>query len=138
MIEIINLTPHAVSLYSQSDCEEVTQGNFKTLVLKEGAKPKCIYPSSGVARASTVKAVVRNLLIGDMLVPVNANIYWQPEGLPEPVKDRYYIVSVITAQAAKDRKDLLIVDSTVRDSEGRICGCTAFALARSRTAEEPE
>ena len=126
MIEIINLTPHAVALYSHSDCEEVTQGNFKTLVLKEGAKPKCTYPSSGVARASTVKAEVRNLLLGDLLVPVNATIYGEPEGLPEPVEDRYYIVSAITAQAAKDRKDLLIVDSTVRDSEGRICGCTAF------------
>lgn len=126
MIEIINLTPHAVALYSQSDCEEVIQGKYKTLVLKEGAEPKCTYPSAGVARASAVKAEVRNLLLGDLLVPVNVTIYGEPEGLPEPVEDRYYIVSAITAQAAKDRKDLLIVDSTVRDSEGRICGCTAF------------
>ena len=125
-MEIINLTPHAVALYSQSDCTEITQGNYKTLVLKEGATPKCVYPSSGVARASAFKAEVRNLLIGDMLVPVNATTYGAPEGLPEPVEGRYYIVSSLTAQAAKDRKDLLIVDSTVRDSEGRICGCTAF------------
>lgn len=125
-MEIINLTPHTVALYSQSDCEEVTQGKYKTLVLKEGAEPKCTYPSAGVARASAVKAEVRNLSIGDLLVPVNVTIYGEPEGLPEPVENRYYIVSAITAQAAKDRKDLLIVDSTVRDSEGRICGCTAF------------
>ena len=125
-MEIINLTPHAVALYSQSDCEEVTQGNYKTLVLKEGAEPKFVYPSAGVARASAFKTKVRNLIIGDLLVPVNSTIYGEPEGLPEPVEDRYYIVSTITAQAAKDRKDLLIVDSTVRDSEGRICGCTAF------------
>ena len=125
-MEIINLTPHAVALYSQSDCQEVTQGNFKTLVLKEGAEPKFVYPSAGVARASAVKAEVDHLEIGDLVVPVNSTTYGTPEGLPEPVEDRYYIVSTITAQAAKDRKDLLIVDSTVRDSEGRIVGCTAF------------
>ena len=130
-MEIINLTPHAVVLYSQSDCEEVTQGNYKTLVLKEGAEPKFVYPSAGVARASAFKAEVRNLLIGDMLVPVNVTSYGEPEGLPEPVEGRYYIVSTLTAQAAVDRKDLLIVDSTVRDGEGRIVGCTAFGRVQS-------
>ena len=131
MIEIINLTPHAVSLYSQSDCVEVTQGNYKTLVLKEGAEPKCMYPSAGVARASAVKAEVDHLEIGDLVVPVNATTYGAPEGLPEPVEGRYYIVSTLTAQAAVDRKDLLIVDSTVRDGEGRIVGCTAFGRVQS-------
>lgn len=59
-------------------------------------------------------------------MPVNSTTYGTPEGLPEPVYGRYYIVSALTAQAAADRKDLLIVDSTVRDGEGRIVGCTAF------------
>lgn len=126
MIEIINLTPHALALYSMEDCQEVVQGKYKTLVLKEGAMPKCVYPSAGVARASAIKAEVDHLTIGDLVVPVNATTYGAPEGLPEPVEGRYYIVSSLTAQAAKDRKDLLIVDSTVRDGEGRICGCTAF------------
>lgn len=126
MIEIVNLTPHALALYSMEDCQEVVQGKYKTLVLKEGATPKCVYPSAGVARASAIKAEVDHLTIGDLVVPVNATTYGAPEGLPEPVEGRYYIVSSLTAQAAKDRKDLLIVDSTVRDGEGRICGCTAF------------
>ena len=125
-MEIINLTPHAVALYSMEDCQEVVQGKYKTLLLKEGAKPKCVYPSKGVARASAVKAEVDHLTIGDLVVPVNATTYGAPEGLPEPVEGRYYIVSTLTAQAAVDRKDLLIVDSTVRDGEGRIVGCTAF------------
>ena len=126
MIEIINLTPHAVALYSMEDCQEVVQGKYKTLVLKEGATPKCVYPSEGVARASAVKAEVDHLEIGDLVVPVNSTTYGTPEGLPEPVEGRYYIVSALTAQAAVGRKDLLIVDSTVRDGEGRIVGCTAF------------
>lgn len=126
MTEVINLTPHAVALYAQSDCDEVTQGKYKVLVPKEGAEPKFVFPSEGVARASAVKAEVGHLTLGDLVVPINATTYGDPEGLPEPVEDRYYIVSAITAQAAKDRRDLLIVDSTVRDSEGRICGCTAF------------
>lgn len=125
-MEIINLTPHALALYSMEDCQEVVQGKYKTLVLKEGATPKCVYPSAGVARASAFKVEVCNLLLGDLLVPVNSTTYGTPEGLPEPVEGRYYIVSALTAQAAADRKDLLIVDSTVRDGEGRIVGCTAF------------
>lgn len=126
MIEIINLTPHAIALYTPDDCNEVVQGEYKSLVLKEGAEPKFVYPSAGVARAAAEKTVVDHLKLGDLVVPVNGTTYGDPVGLPEAVEGRYYIVSVKTAQAAKDRKDLLITDSTVRDSDGRICGCTAF------------
>ena len=38
----------------------------------------------------------------------------------------YYLVSALTAQAVKNRHDILIVDGAVRDNEGKIVGCTAF------------
>ena len=125
-MEIINLTPHQVSLYSTSDCTEVQQGSYKSLVLREGAQALATYPSMGVARATASKAVVDQLEIGGQVVAINATTYGKPEGLPDAVEGTYYIVSALTAQAAKSRHDLLIVDGTVRDGDGRICGCTAF------------
>lgn len=125
-MKIINLTPHLVNLYSTADVEETQQGSYKSLTLKEGVQPLAVFPSEGVARASAVKAEVDHLEIGGQVVAVNATTYGTPEGLPESVEGTYYIVSALTAQAAGGRKDLLIVDSTVRDGDGRICGCTAF------------
>lgn len=125
-MNIINLTPHNVNLYSVSDCTEVQQGSYKSLVLREGAKAIATYPSMGVARATASKAVVDQLEIAGQVVAINATTYGEPEGLPDAVDGTYYIVSALTAQAAKDRTDLLIVDGTVRDADGRICGCTAF------------
>lgn len=126
MNTIINLTPHQINLYKASDCTEVQQGSYKSLVLKEGASPLATFPSQGVARASAVKAEVDQLEIAGQVVAVNATTYGEPEGLPDAAEGTYYIVSALTAQAAKDRTDLLIVDGTVRDGAGRICGCTAF------------
>lgn len=126
MATIVNLTPHEISLFSISDCTEVQSGAYKSLTLKEGAQPLAVFPSEGVARASAVKAEVDQLEIAGQVVAVNATTYGTPEGLPEPVEGTYFVVSALTAQAAKDRDDLLIVDGTVRDCAGRICGCTAF------------
>ena len=119
---ILNLTPHQINLYSINDCEEVSKGNYKTLVLKEGATPQMVLPSVGVARATCTKERIGSI----DYIPVYETVYGEVEGLFEPAEGTYYVVSALTAQAAKDRKDLLIVDSTVRDSEGRIVGCTAF------------
>lgn len=122
MATIINMTPHAISLYSITDCEEVVKGTYKSLVLKEGATPIAVYPSQGVARATSS----RELLYTINNIPVFKTVYGEPEGLPEPVGNTYIIVSALTAQAAPERHDLLIVDGAVRDSEGKIVGCTAF------------
>ena len=126
MANIINLTPHQIALYSATDCTEVQQGSYKSLVLREGAQALATFPSKGVARATATKAVVDQLEVAGQAVAVNATTYGEPEGLPDAVEGTYYIVSALTAQAAKDRHDLLIVDGTVRDGDGRICGCTAF------------
>lgn len=126
MANIINLTPHQIALYSATDCTEVQQGSYKSLVLREGAQALATFPSKGVARATATKAVVDQLEVAGQAVAVNATTYGEPESLPDAVEGTYYIVSALTAQAAKDRHDLLIVDGTVRDGDGRICGCTAF------------
>lgn len=122
MANIINLTPHTITLYADKDCMEVVKGTYKSLVLKEGATPIAVYPSQGVARATSNRELIYTI----DNIPVYTTTYGEPEGLPEPRSNTYYLVSALTAQAVKGRHDILIVDGAVRDGEGRIVGCTAF------------
>lgn len=122
MAKLVNMTPHTITVYATDDCQEVVKGSYVSLVLKEGAEPIMTLPSEGVARASSSK----ELLYTIDSIPVYKTVYGEPEGLPEPAPNTYIVVSALTAQAAPQRHDLLIIDGAVRDSEGRICGCTAF------------
>ena len=64
-------------------------------------------------------------------IPLVEVQYGRLEGLPRPSLGVYLVVSAITAQAARaqgrDTSDLLLTTGLVRDAEGRIVGCTAFA-----------
>lgn len=122
MFAIINLTPHSVTVYSTDDVTEVTKGSYTSLILKEGAQPLVTYPSQGVARAASVKEQI-DTING---IPVYATSYGEPEGLPPAREGTFYLVSALTAQAAPERHDLLIIDGAVRNAEGQIVGCTAF------------
>ena len=106
---IRNLTPHTISI-----CAE------------DGSIIKS-FPSEGIARAKQTAEVVGNL-DGIELVSMK---FGEPEDLPAP-EDTYYVVSIITANAAKavgrTVDDLLITADPVRDADGRIVGCKRFAL----------
>ncbi|ARF70806.1 hypothetical protein B7C51_25050 (plasmid) [Paenibacillus larvae subsp. pulvifaciens] len=80
-------------------------------------------PSSGNARVKQ-----KRVPLGEVNgIPVCKTAFGEVEGLPEPQDGIVYIVSALTAQAAKDRNDLYVPDEQVRDSEGRIIGCRALA-----------
>lgn len=103
-MRIVNLTPHKINLY-------------------RGGELIWTIPSSGVARVN-----VTSQIIGEVAgFPVRRNVYGEIVDLPDPVAETVYIVSALVAQAAKDRKDLLIVDDTVRNEDGQIIGCQGFA-----------
>lgn len=110
MAIIKNLTPHVVS------------------IVNEDGTVKATYPSEGIARASQT-AEPAGELDGIELVSMR---FGKPEGLPAPAGGVYYIVSVITANAAKAEgrttDDLVLTADTVRDDSGRIIGCKKFAL----------
>ena len=59
--------------------------------------------------------------------------YGRPDGLPAPRFGTYLVVSKIPADAAmasgRTVSDLLLTTGLVRDADGRIVGCTAFAKA---------
>ena len=111
MTKFINLTPHAVNLY-------------------DGESIKATFQPEGLARATCNKSQVA-LLDG---IPVYTMSFGQVEGLPENApSDTYFIVSAITAQAAKatnhplsDR--LLVVADPVRNEQGQIVGCRSFSV----------
>lgn len=103
-MRIINLTPHTINLY-------------------RGEEMIMAIPSSGVARVNSTSQV-----IGEINgFPIRRNVYGEITDLPDPEAGTIYVVSALVAQAAKDRKDLLIVDDTVRNENGQIIGCRGFA-----------
>lgn len=65
-------------------------------------------------------------------IPVVQMTYGAPEGLPESQDGVRYIVSYITAMAAKthgrNTDDLLMTADLVRDEEGQITGCKKFSI----------
>ena len=110
MAKIVNLTPHTVN------------------IVAEDGTIKAEYPSEGNARASQVAEHVGEL-DGVELVSMK---FGATENLPAPAEDVYYIVSAITANAAKAEgrttDDLVITADPVRDDKGKIIGCKRFAL----------
>ena len=108
-MKILNFTPHAVTIRTP--------------------KGETVYPSVGVARATTECRIVG--YIDDL--PIMEKSFGEVYGLPEKTrKDEIIIVSSLTAQAAKAHKHplcdrLYIVNDTVRDENGRIVACTSLA-----------
>mgnify|MGYP003649494106 CR=1 FL=1 len=88
----------------------------------------CIKPSSIVARCKTEYTTVEQVTCGGDTFNIRERYFNEPTDLPEPQDGVLYIVSRIVAEACADvRTDLLMVDETMRDSDGRIIGCKAFA-----------
>ena len=110
MATIKNLTPHTINI-----CAE------------DGTIVKS-YESEGIARAKQTAEHIGEI-DGVELVSMK---FGEPEDLPEFEEGVYYVVSIITANAAKavGRRvdDLLITSDPVRDADGRIAGCKRFAL----------
>jgi len=107
-IQLVNLTPHEIVILRE-DCE------------------LHIPPSGVVARCETKRETIGYIDMDNCKIPVSKTAFGKVEGLPGPVEGKFYIVSSIVAQAARDRKDLLIPDDSVRDNQGRIIGVRALA-----------
>lgn len=112
-MQILNLTPHVVS------------------VVDENGQVLLSIPSSGVARATQTDEVVGSLEADGQTITVVQTVFGEVVDLPEPAEGVCIVVSVITANAARAQgrttDDLLLSSGPVRDSEGRIIGCTRFA-----------
>lgn len=110
MEKIKNLTPHAIYIIGEND------------------KVVAIFQSEGVARAEQ-----KDKHVGEINgIPLVRTTFGEPINLPDYEEGTYLIVSLATANAAKaagrTTKDLLLTSNLVRDEQGRIIGCKAFAV----------
>ena len=122
MDNFVNMTPHSINLR------------------KGGKAVATIEPSGNQLRVPRPKdEMVSELTVGTATVTVNRKVFaglsavvvdadGNETALPEPAEGTYYIVSRIACEAMPERSDLLMVDGTVRDENGRIIGCTGFAV----------
>lgn len=108
-MNLVNLTPHVITLITE-------KGEIK------------IQPSGTIARVAVTREKIGEVTVSNnIIIPVYKNKFGSVENLPDPQPDTLYIVSSLVAQAVPDRKDVVIPDDSVRDSEGRIIGAKALA-----------
>ena len=108
-MKIVNLTPHALNFLDAENRVMLT------------------VPSSGVARAAQRRESIGTIDTDGVTLPVTRSTFGAVEGLPAPEAGTIYVVSAITAQAVPEREDVLIVDDSVRDENGRIIGVRGLA-----------
>lgn len=116
MPQIINLTPHAVTLLSDGQTYSWP-------------------PTAPAARAETTVRPGADFdsfatMGGFCTIRTNYREFGAPTGLPAPQRDTYYVVALLVVAAARAAgrtvSDLLTPGELVRDADGRITGCTSF------------
>ena len=100
MSTIINLTPHEINIV--------------------GLDP---IPSSGSVRVVETSHVIDSVNGIDIIVKK----YGVVEGMPDPIHDTYFVVSLMVAQQLTHRDDVLTVGDTIRNEKGQIIGAKNFA-----------
>lgn len=105
-IKLVNCTPHSISILNHGT------GEFET-INASGILPRV---------SQTVEEIGK---LGNYTL--TQNTYGEVTNLPEPESNTFFIVSMMVKNACPERKDLLAVNETVRDSEGRIVGAKSFA-----------
>lgn len=126
MPELINLTPHPIRVYDVSTPDTIQDVNEGLI----GVIP----PSGETARlgehdlGTTEHVAYETYSDGAFSIPVELIEYSAIYGLPESKDGVRLIVPLVTALAAGDRRDdLLIPYHQVRNSEGTVIGCRLLA-----------
>ena len=118
----VNTTPHAINILAGSD-------------INRGEADVTIESSNVSIRVKSESEVECLTIVGSLFVEIRkrkfTSVTYLEDGVEMPLPNQQegvtYIVSRITAEALPNRDDLLMVDGTVRDDDGRIIGCTGFA-----------
>jgi len=133
-MKIVNLTPHPVIIV-RDDPEGANTGFVGVGPATKEIKysvVETIAPAGPVARARQTDENVGEVKVNGHAVPLVTSKYGDPTDLPAPEEGTYYVVSILTAQAAKavgrSTSDLLVTSDPVRDATGKIVGCRKFAI----------
>ena len=106
--KIKNLTPHDV-----------------TIVDNDGNQIEVFKRNSDIIPRVSSKTI-EEFVLGK--IKFTKTTFGNVENLPDKQDDTLLIVSSIVCQACRDRDDLVIVNETVRDDNGRIVGCKSFSI----------
>ena len=102
-MKIVNLTPHALSIYG------------------EGEQVLNVPPSGNVARLAVTRQHLNPVIVDGVKLPVSRPTLGAIEGLPEPAANTIFVVSALVAEAAK-RPDVMSPGELIRDASGRPIG----------------
>ena len=103
---IVNLTPHSVTLLSWST-----------------NTPREVFPASGVVARCVVE---RHSVANAIGLPLFTASFGEVVGLPDHKEGNLYIVSAIVRNALPERRDLFSPADLERDEEGNITGCKSL------------
>ncbi|GAA1673544.1 hypothetical protein GCM10009765_23610 [Fodinicola feengrottensis] len=128
---IVNLTPHAMTLYPAFTPDRIQTGTIRPLMV--------IPSSEAYPQARLGEAVVGPAKLGFRLpVPVNDLAFGpaaDPAGmqLPEPRPGVFWLTSLVVGLAS-ERPDVLVPHDYVRDLEGRIIGTRRLGRVAPQSA----
>ena len=132
-VKIINCTPHDIVFIVESHIDDEFYTIEKFIIKKSGIIPRVKEVERKIDTFKTNVTRERDIEEDgydngwNLYIDIMEKSFTEVEGLPEPKKDTYYVVSALVASAAKDRKDLLIPNELVRDEKGRVIGCKNLA-----------
>lgn len=101
----VNLTPHDIHI-----CND-TGAVIRTIV-RSGIIARCTITSQAAGSHDDIPLVTAQ--------------FGEVAGLPDPLPDVFYIVSLLVRQALPERYDLVSPGDMVRDAAGQILGCVNF------------
>lgn len=132
---VINKTPHPIVFFVQQWAEEVgDDGEPLTRTVRVEVPPRLSPPRVTMERQRVADVLVGLDVDEPLTVPLVRTEPGQTVELPPlggPHGTAFIIVSRQVAEANPDRGDLVVVDDTVRDEQGRIIGARGLAsLAR--------
>lgn len=115
MKTFVNLTPHAVDIYTRDGYIQHVEPSGQLARLVETREQCDDIDNIAVSRAE----------------------YGEIEGLPEPQKGVIYIVSALTLSQCQHREDVFAPGPAVRDDKGRIIGCEGLSAPNSQIIRSP-
>lgn len=103
--QIKNATPHTLNIFV------------------DGKEVMTLEPSGILPRVEQHEEVV-DTING---IKITKQTFSEPYGLPEEEEGVFWVVSRLTAEATKNRKDLLVPGPMVRGEDGRPVGCNGLS-----------
>lgn len=118
MIKLINLTPHAVRIFTADGKTELVTVQPSGVVARVAVSRQ----ESGVV---PIEADAERLLARDPLagIPVFVCAYGAVENLPATENGKIFIVSAMVRTAVPTRRDTLSPGELIRDDKGQPIGC---------------